>query len=343
MLRNVLEWLHESLADMRREGVSRLAIETSGLERLDAVVRTASGVGIQSTNNTTPSSLREIPPLGHGGAQGNHDADEMPASHATTPEMAPKRLFTPAAYRPSEKPETPAPEPSAPATGFSVAPLPEPPHIEIPAEIPATDKAARLAWLRERLLGCPVCNAHKHPGKQLVFGTGDPEAKIFFCGEAPGAEEESRGEPFVGPAGELLTKIISAAGLSREQVYIANILKWRPEMPTPFGNRPPTPTEIAYCLPYLRAQLAIIQPKAIVALGATAITGLLGPEKGKAVGRIRGHWQEFDGIPVMPTYHPAYLLRNNTNRTKRTAWEDMLLVMERVGMEISERQRGFFL
>jgi DNA polymerase len=191
----------------------------------------------------------------------------------------------------------------------------------------------------------PVCNANKHPGKQLVFGTGTPDADIFFCGEAPGEEEEEQGEPFVGPAGQLLTKIVAAMGFAREKVYIANILKWRPDTGQDSGNRPPTSDEIAYCLPYLRAQLEIIQPKVIIALGNTAVTGLLGANT--IAGKVRGKWQDFGGIPVMPVYHPSYVLRLESSRdkgkaAKRLVWESFLQVMERLSLPISERQRTYF-
>lgn len=221
---------------------------------------------------------------------------------------------------------------------FTVAPIPPPPVVELPDG----DRNTQWQWLRKRVLECPVCNTRLRPEKKVVFGVGNIEADIFFCGEAPGAEEEVKGEPFVGPAGQLLTKIIQAMGLSREQVYIANIMNWRPEMPTEFGNRKPTAEEMAFCLPYLRAQLSIVQPKIIVALGATAVDGLLGPDPKRRIGALRGQWHTLEGTPLMVTYHPSYLLRNNTNRTKRMVWEDMLLVMEKVGLSISTRQRSFF-
>jgi len=119
-------------------------------------------------------------------------------------------------------------------------------------------------------------------------------------------------------------------------------MNWRPAMPTAFGNRPPTADEMAYCLPYLRAQVAVVQPKVIVALGKTAVDGLLGPDPARRMGRIRGEWHTFADIPLIPTFHPSYLLRNNNNRTKRQVWEDMLKVMEHLKMPISEKQRGFF-
>lgn len=210
-------------------------------------------------------------------------------------------------------------------------------------ELPSGNKETRWEWLRARVLNCPVCNEHVKPGKKIVFGVGNVDADIFFCGEAPGADEEIQGEPFVGKAGQLLTKIIQAMGLSREKVYIGNIMNWRPEMPTAFGNRPPTQTEMNFCLPYLKAQVEVVKPKVIVALGATAVSGLLGPNSVRRMGDVRGKWHEFQGTPLMITFHPSYLLRNNTLEAKRMVWEDILKVMERVGMLISEKQQRYFL
>jgi DNA polymerase len=181
------------------------------------------------------------------------------------------------------------------------------------------------------------------PKGKIVFGVGSEEAGIFFCGEGPGADEEKQGEPFVGPAGQLLTKIIQAMGLAREQVYIGNIMKWRPEMPSEWGNREPTLQEVEFSLPYLRAQLEIVQPKVIVALGKTAVNGLLGHDPLRKMGAVRGKWHEFAGVPLMPTFHPSYLLRNAALAVKRQVWEDMMKVMEKAGMKVSEKQRGFFL
>lgn len=216
--------------------------------------------------------------------------------------------------------------------------LPEPPQVILPEG----DKRFRWDWLRDRVLGCSVCQAHLKPGKKVVFGVGDIDADIFFCGEAPGAEEEAEGEPFGGEAGQLLTKIIQAMGLRRESVYMANIMNWRPQMPTEIGSRPPTEEEMNFCLPYLRAQVEVVQPKVIVALGATAVNGLLGPNKKRRMGDVRGQFVDFMGIPLMITFHPSYLLRNSTLRTKRQVWEDMLKVMQALKMPISEKQEGYF-
>jgi DNA polymerase len=164
----------------------------------------------------------------------------------------------------------------------------------------------------------------------------------MFIGEAPGGDEDEQGEPFVGKAGQLLTKIIQAMGLRRADVYIGNILKCRPNTPGPVaGNRKPTTDEMAACIPYLHEQIDLIRPKIIVALGATAVEGLLGKTIG--ITKLRGTWKTYRGIPLMPTYHPAYLLRNQAMSEKRKVWEDVLQVMDKLGMPISEKQRRFFL
>ncbi|MDR3144556.1 MAG: uracil-DNA glycosylase [Puniceicoccales bacterium] len=209
--------------------------------------------------------------------------------------------------------------------------------------LPAGTKAEQYAWLKEVVLNCEECRKHVRPGKKIVFGIGNVDADIFFCGEAPGADEETMGEPFVGRAGQLLTKIIAAMGLERSSVYIANIMNWRPEMPTAVGNRPPTQQEMEFCMPYLLAQLEIVKPKTIVALGATAAGGLLGHDPSRRMRDVRGKWSTFNNIPLMVTFHPSYLLRNGTNASKRIVWEDMLLVMDRIGLRISEKQRAYFL
>jgi len=186
---------------------------------------------------------------------------------------------------------------------------------------------------------CPHLVAFRH---QVVFGVGNPDAELMFVGEAPGADEDLQGEPFVGRAGELLTRIIQTMGFSRQEVYIANVLKCRPDMPSgKSGNRPPTAEEMATCLPYLREQIALIEPKLMVALGGVAMRGLLGVDQ--PMKSLRGRWHQFAGIPVMPTFHPSYLLRNQSLTEKRKVWEDMLLVLERLGRPITERQRNFFL
>jgi uracil-DNA glycosylase family 4 len=219
-----------------------------------------------------------------------------------------------------------------------------PPKESGPAPAPAIpgDKASAMADLQARASVCRKCPHLAAARTNVVFGVGDVNSPLMFVGEAPGFEEDAQGEPFVGKAGQLLTRIIQTMGFSRDTVYIANILKCRPDTPGQrAGNRKPTPDEMKTCLPYLLAQIDLVRPQVIVALGATAVEGLLGRSEG--ITRIRGHWQEFRGVPVMPTYHPAYLLRNEGLSEKRKVWEDMLEVLQRLGRPVSEKQRGYFL
>jgi len=204
------------------------------------------------------------------------------------------------------------------------------------------DKEAAMADLRARALVCQKCPNLAASRKNVVFGVGDIHSALMFVGEAPGADEDAQGEPFVGKAGQLLTRIIQTMGFTRDTVYIANILKCRPDTPgQTAGNRKPTPEEMKTCLPYLLAQIDLIQPKVIVTLGATAVEGLFGKSAG--ITKLRGQWREFRGVPTMLTYHPAYLLRNESLSEKRKVWEDMLQVLEKLGCSISEKQRNYFL
>lgn len=211
-----------------------------------------------------------------------------------------------------------------------------------PFTIPDLSKEEQWKWLQNKVLSCPVCKKNTPSDKKIVFGVGNINANIFFCGEAPGEDEEKVGQPFVGAAGQLLTKIIQAMGLKREEVYIGNIMNWRPNTDTGFGNRPPNEQEIRFCLPYLKAQIQIVQPKLIVALGATAANGLLGFDKNRKLKDVRGKWLSYEDTPILITYHPSYVLRNGTKRTKRQIWEDMLKVMEKTELPISEKQKGYF-
>jgi DNA polymerase len=203
-------------------------------------------------------------------------------------------------------------------------------------------KEAAMAELRGRALACRKCAHLVARRRNVVFGVGDIHSSLMFVGEAPGMDEDAQGEPFVGAAGQKLNQIIEATGLSRSKVYIGNILKCRPDTPgQASGNRKPTLSEMVACLPFLQEQIELIQPKVLVALGATAVQGLLGLSQ--PISQLRGRWQEFQGIPVMPTYHPSYLLRNQSRSVKREVWEDMMQVMEKLGLPISAKQRGFFL
>ena len=203
------------------------------------------------------------------------------------------------------------------------------------------DKAARLEAVRARVIPCLKCPHLARTRTQTVFGVGNPNADLMFIGEAPGADEDRRGEPFVGRAGQLLTRMIETMGFKRSDVYIANILKCRPDMPFgSSGNRPPTPEEMQTCLPYLAEQIAIIGPKVLVALGKTAVEGLLGIRG--TMRELRGTWRSHQDTPLMITYHPSYLLRNQTLSERRNVWEDMLQVLEKLGCPITEKQQNYF-
>jgi uracil-DNA glycosylase len=183
------------------------------------------------------------------------------------------------------------------------------------------EKKKQLAAMDvKEVRGCTKCRLCE--GRtQTVFGEGDINARVMFVGEGPGRTEDETGRPFVGRAGELLAKMIGAMGLSREQVYIANVVKCRPP-----ENRTPTPDEVATCTPYLERQLEIIRPQAIVTLGLPASRYLL--SSNLAMGKLRGQWHSWRGIPVMPTFHPSYVLRVYTPETRAAVWSDLKLVME---------------
>ena len=183
--------------------------------------------------------------------------------------------------------------------------------------------SAALQIIREDIGDCTRCPLHKQGRKQIVFGVGNPNADLMFIGEAPGADEDMKGEPFVGRAGQLLTNMIKAMGLSREEVYIANIIKCRPP-----GNRQPERDECETCSPFLMRQIAVVKPKAIVALGAVAAKTLLAINA--PMSEFRGHWYDFRGTKLAVTYHPAFLLRDP--RQKKETWKDLQMVMRELGL-----------
>jgi DNA polymerase len=204
------------------------------------------------------------------------------------------------------------------------------------------DRVEKLALLRAEALVCTRCPHLVESRTQVVFGVGNPYAELMFVGEAPGEEEDLRGEPFVGKAGELLTKILLAMDYTREEIFIANILKCRPNMPAGVsGNRKPKPEEMSTCIPWLIKQIELIKPRVLVAWGSTAMEGLLGTSM--LMREARGRWFDFQNIPLMVTYHPAYLLRNQSLSEKRKVWEDMLQVLEKLERPISIKQQQFFL
>jgi DNA polymerase len=313
----------QHLEDLKARGVRHVAIAPETLAAL-----------------TRPVAGRDVPP--------GRPKKIVPVKSAE-PAARPYQKVTSATLTPSAKPvvqsaiRNPQSTISAPvAEQTTLLALPGETVLSQGPPLDPQAKAAAFAALRERALACVKCKHLASSRKNVVFGVGSIDAQIMFVGEAPGGDEDEQGEPFVGKAGQLLTKIIQATGLQRADVYIGNILKCRPDTPgQSAGNRKPTTEEMATCLPYLQEQIDLIRPKVLVALGATAVEGLLGKTIG--ITRLRGTWKTYRGIPLMPTYHPAYLLRNQAMSEKRKIWEDMLAVMEKLGMPISQKQRNYFL
>lgn len=203
-------------------------------------------------------------------------------------------------------------------------------EIEDAGVVRKRSKAEDLEKLRRSYIEeCNRCRLCEEGRANVVFGDGDPGAELVFVGEGPGAEEDRQGLPFVGRAGQKLNEIVSAMGLGRQDVYIANIVKCRPP-----SNRAPRPDEIRTCLPFLEHQIAIIQPKVVCALGTVAAQTLL--QTTEAISRLRGRFHDYRGIPLMPTYHPAYLLRNYTPKTRREIWEDMKKIMDLLDLKQSQ-------
>jgi uracil-DNA glycosylase len=230
-------------------------------------------------------------------------------------------------YRRESLPQTESREPMTPRAK-TLALLPTEENIFAATnpkpESGTTDPLTALRLIREDIGDCTRCKLHKQGRKQIVFGVGNPKADLMFIGEAPGADEDQQGEPFVGRAGQLLNNMIKAMGLRREDVYIANIIKCRPP-----GNRTPERDECETCSPFLMRQIAVIHPKAIVALGAVAAKTLLAVSA--PMSELRGHWFDFRGTKLAVTYHPAFLLRDP--RQKKETWKDLQMVMKDLGLK----------
>jgi DNA polymerase len=256
------------------------------------------------------------------GARGSAGGDD---------EMRDSRKLTPATAR------APAANlfgiPENPAISMRAAGLMPPPAVGEfdAAPLPTEQKRSRLiAMENNEVRGCTKCRLCESR-TNTVFGEGDPDAKIMFIGEGPGQTEDQTGRPFVGRAGEKLNEMIRAMGLTREQVYIQNIVKCRPP-----GNREPAPDEVATCTPYLERQIEIVRPRVIVTLGRPALQYMLNQKI--SISRMRGQWQTWRGIKLMPTFHPAYILRNYTRETREAVWSDLKQVLSELQMPIPSRR-----
>jgi uracil-DNA glycosylase len=239
---------------------------------------------------------------------------------------------------------TPAPAAvakSAPLTAAAVSRPSTPVIADAPIfTLSGGTKPERMQALRQLVDACAETKKHLTGSHRALLGHGSLDAAVVFVGEAPSLEEMEAGQAFAGASGELLQKILGAAAISPADYYLAPVMVWRPEPPTQYGKRPPTARELAFNLPYLRAQIDVVAPRIVVALGAQAFEALHG--RTPSITQARGQWFDLSGVPLMPTYHPNYLLHNPSASAKRAVWEDFLLAMEKLGLPISEKQRGFF-
>lgn len=300
-----LDILLEELRRQKAAGVRRVSVSDDTLASLKALAVAAP---------TTP--VAAAPAAGK----------PAPAAPAAVRPAAP----APAIVRPAA---TVAPKPAVVATTPVIADAPI-------FTLPAGTKAERMQALRQLVDACAETKKHLVAPQRPLLGHGSLDAKVVFVGEAPSLEEMEAGKAFAGASGELLQKILGAAAISSADYYLAPVMVWRPEPPTQYGKRPPTARELAFNLPYLRAQIDVLAPRIVVALGAQAFEALHG--RTPSITQARGQWFDLGGVPLMPTYHPNYLLHNPSAAAKRAVWEDFLLVMEKLGLPISEKQRGFF-
>lgn len=247
------------------------------------------------------------------------------ASSATAPG---KPVAAPAAVRPAATP--------GPAAGVSAPPIPNPPIFTLAAGT----KAERMQALRQLVDACAETKKHLLAPQRALLGHGSLDAQVVFVGEAPTLGEMEAGQAFAGESGELLQKILATAAISPADCYFAPVMVWRPEPPTHFAKRPPNARELAFNLPYLRAQIDVVAPRAVVALGAQAFEALHG--RTPTITQARGRWFDLGGVPLLATFHPNYLLHSPSPSAKRIVWDDFLLLLERLGLPISEKQRGFF-
>jgi DNA polymerase len=300
-----LDILLEELKRQKSLGVRRVSVSDASLAALKAMVGPA--------QDAPAASVRPV-------------ARPVPtpaASAVSSPVVAPVR------------PSAPVPVPK-PAPAAATPPIPDAPVFALPSGT----KAERLQALRVLVDACAETKKHLVAPQRPLLGHGSLDARIVFVGEAPTIVEMEAGQAFAGESGELLQKILSAAAIKPDDCYFAPVMVWRPEPPTQYGKRPPTARELAFNLPYLRAQIDIVGPRVVVALGAHAFEALHG--RTPTITQARGQWFELGGLPMLATFHPNYLLHTPSASAKRTVWEDFLLLMEKLGLPVSEKQRAFF-
>lgn len=262
-------------------------------------------------------------------AMGGTAVEAAPAASPGRPAPSASVAATPA--RPVAAVSAPKPMPSV-----VTSPIPDAPIFTLAAGT----KAERMQALRQLIDACVETKKHLEAPQRPLLGHGSLDAKIVFVGEAPTIVEMEAGQAFAGESGELLQKILSAAAINPADCYFAPVMVWRPEPPTQYGKRPPTARELAFNLPYLRTQIDVVAPRAVVALGAHAFEALHG--RTPTITQARGQWFDLSGVPLLATFHPNYLLHSPSASAKRTVWEDFLLLMAKLELPISEKQRGYF-
>ena len=295
------------LAEVQRAVVQRLDdFRRAGLTHWKRIAPAVAEQGLPSraATSTTSATMKSAAPVRSESVLLEQSRPQI-ASESQVTSMAPKR-----------------PAPAVPASApVSIEPFQ-------PLDLPPQERVTRLKVLADKVKACVRCQELATTRTQTVFGVGDPNAKIVFVGEAPGADEDQQGEPFVGRAGQLLNDIIKACRLKREDIYICNVLRCRPP-----GNRLPTPEEAGNCREYLDGQLAIVNPEYIVCWGSTAAKNLLASEL--PIGKMRGKFYEYGRSKVLCTYHPSYLLRNPA--AKKDVWEDMKFLFKDMGIDLSAK------
>jgi DNA polymerase len=296
-----LDILLEELKRQKAAGLRRVSISDESLASLKALA------GAPAASPAPAASAKPAP---------------TPVGARPAAPVAAIRPVTPVAVKPAVVATTPA---------IADAPI---------FTLPSGTKAERMQALRQIVDACPETKKHLGGSCRALLGHGSLDAKVVFVGEAPSLEEMEAGKAFAGASGELLHKILAAAAISPADCFFAPVMVWRPEPPTQYGKRPPTARELAFNIPYLRAQIDVVAPRVVVALGAQAFEALHG--RSPTITQARGQWFDLGGVPLLPTFQPNYLLHTPSATAKRTVWEDFLLLMEKLGLPISEKQRGFF-
>jgi uracil-DNA glycosylase family 4 len=306
-------------------------IDHASKNRLRLWLRGERAFGLSAVPSPPLAEFAETPPQTAAPAGATRTGQEFGVANRSSQNSSGARGGSPARVLSSEKTfaaKLPMPQESAPV----FIPLPSAPGFTAPL-LERGEKIVRLQMMDDdEVKGCTRCGLHE-TRTRTVFGEGDPDAKIFFVGEGPGENEDLTGRPFVGRAGQLLDKMIAGMGLSRQQVYIGNIVKCRPP-----NNRVPGAGEVATCTPYLERQLEIIRPRVIVTLGRPATTYMLNSKA--SMGSLRGRWQSWRGIKLMPTFHPSYVLRSYTEEVRAAVWSDLKQVLVELGMPVPKKSSG---